>query len=175
MRPALIVFAGLPGVGKSAVAGAVARSLGLPILSVDPIEEGMAEAGIPSSATRGLAAYLVAARSARHVLELGQGVIVEAANAEDEGRAVWRDLGARAGVAPTWVHVICSDPAVHRARLEGRAPGYPGVDEPTWEAVAARAAGFEGWEEERIVVDTVEPLERTVARTVAALHDALGA
>jgi predicted kinase len=166
----LIVFAGVPGVGKSAVADGVARALGLPILSVDPIEEGMAEAGIPPSFTRGLAAYLVAARSARHVLELGQGVIVEAANAEPEGRSVWHDLGARTGVAPTWVHVTCSDPDLHRSRLEGRTPGYPGIEEPTWEAVTARAAGFATWTDDRITVDTAHPLPTTVSHVLTALE-----
>ena len=34
----LIVFSGLPGTGKSAVANALGRDLGLPVLSVDPIE-----------------------------------------------------------------------------------------------------------------------------------------
>ena len=170
----MIVFAGLPGVGKSAVADGVARALSFPILSVDPIEQGMAEAGIPPSPTRGVAAYCVAARSACHVLELGQGVIVEAANAEPEGRAVWRDVGASTGVAPKWVHVTCSDPRLHRSRLEARAPGYPGVEEPTWEAVSARAAGFIHWDDERTVVDTVEPLDLVVARVVDALLGASG-
>ncbi len=168
--PRLIVFAGVPGVGKSAVADGVARTLGLPILSVDPIEEGMAAAGIPASFERGLAAYLVAARSARHILELGQGVIVEAANAEPEGRAVWHDLSARTGVPVEWAHITCSDPALHRARLEGRTPGYPGVDEPTWAAVDARASGFDGWAGDHIVVDTVEPLPDVIAQVVAALR-----
>ncbi len=132
----------------------------------------MAEAGIPSSFARGVAAYLVAAKSARHVLELGQGVIVEAANAEPEGRAVWRDVGAHTGVDLQWVHVTCSDAMLHRARLEARAPGYPGVEEPTWEAVSARAAGFAAWDDERTVVDTVEPLDVVVARVVGALRSA---
>lgn len=169
MAARLIVFAGVPGVGKSAVVDGVARALGLPVLSVDPIEEGMAAAGLPASFERGLAAYLVAARSARHILELDQGVICEAANAEPEGRAVWTDLGARTGVPVEWVHVTCSDPALHRARLEGRVPGYPGVDEPTWDAVVARAAGFTGWTDDRLVVDTVGPLDQVTAQVVTAL------
>lgn len=159
----LIVFAGVPGVGKSAVADGLARTLGLPILSVDPIEEAMAAAGIPASFERGLAAYLVAARSARHVLELGQGVIVEAANAEPGGREVWQGVSVATGVPVEWVHVTCSDPAVHRSRLEGRTPGYPGVEEPTWAAVEARSTGFDGWTDDRLVVDTVQPLHTVVA------------
>lgn len=169
MPSSLVVFAGVPGVGKSSVADGVARALGRPVLSVDPIEQGMADAGIPPSFERGLAAYLVAARCAAHLLGLGQGVIVDAVNAEPEGRAVWHELGEAAGIAPTWVHVTCSDPAVHRARLEGRARRYADVDEPTWAAVTARAAGFAPWTDERITVDTASPLPTTIAHVLAAL------
>ncbi|HEX4258085.1 MAG TPA: AAA family ATPase [Streptosporangiaceae bacterium] len=40
---ALIVVSGAPGTGKSTVAGAVARSFGLPLLSLDEIKEALAD------------------------------------------------------------------------------------------------------------------------------------
>lgn len=163
----LVVFAGLPGSGKSAVADRVARELGVPILSVDPIEEALHRAGIARGWDRGVAAYEVASRVAEHVLSLGQRVIIEAANAEPEGRAVWYDLGRRSGVDPGFIEVVCSDSDVHRRRLEGREPGYPGVDEPTWAAVEARRVGFAGWDEERLVLDTATDLDANVARALA--------
>ncbi len=163
----LIVFAGLPGVGKSAVADRMARELGIPVLSVDPIEEGMHRAGLVPGDQRGRAAYDVAAQVAEHVLDLGQRVIIEAANAELKGRAVWHDLGRRTGVPPAFVEVVCSDRGAHRRRLEGREPGYPGVDEPAWAAVEARRPGYDGWDEERLVLDSMDGLAANVARAVA--------
>ena len=56
----LIVLSGLPGTGKSAVADGIARALRLPVLSVDPLESAILQAGIPPSFETGLAAYLVA-------------------------------------------------------------------------------------------------------------------
>lgn len=165
----MIVFAGLPGVGKSAIVDRLGAVTGIPVLSVDPIEEGIHRAGFDPSFERGLAAYLVAARVAEHLLGLGQRVIIEAANAEPEGRAMWVDLAERTGTSLVWIHVTCSDPAVHRARLEGRCPGYPGVDEPTWEAVSARATGYRTWTAERLVLDSLDPVEVNVGRVVAAL------
>lgn len=164
--PMLIVFAGLPGAGKSAVADRVARELGVPVLSVDPIEEGMHRAGLVAGEQRGRAAYDVAARVAEHILGLGQRVIVEAANAEPAGRAVWHDLGRRAGVPPAFVEVVCSDPEVHRRQLEGRRPGYSGVAEPTWAAVDARRPGYEGWDDDRLVLDSMDGLAANVAAAV---------
>jgi predicted kinase len=61
----LIVMAGLPGSGKSAVADAVGRALNLPVLSVDPIEAAMCRAGIDRTQPTGLAAYVVAALCAK--------------------------------------------------------------------------------------------------------------
>lgn len=172
--PRLIVFAGLPGSGKSAVADRVARALGIPVLLVDPIEEAMHRAGIAAGFDRGVAAYEVAARIAEHVLSLGQRVIVEAANAESEGRGVWYALGRRIGVRPAFVEVVCSDRELHRRRLEGREPGYPGVDEPTWAAVESRRPGLEGWDEQRLVIDSIDNLDANAARTIAWCAGAAG-
>jgi predicted kinase len=52
----LIVFTGLPGTGKSTLALAVGRALGVPVLSVDPIESAMLRAGVVRSFETGLAA-----------------------------------------------------------------------------------------------------------------------
>lgn len=166
----LIVVAGLPGSGKSTLADAVARRTGVAVLSVDPAEDGMHDAGLPPSHERGVAAYLVVARLSEHLLRLGQPVIVDACNAESEGRAVWVDLGRRTGAPATWLHVTCSDPAVHRARLEGRGRRYPGVAEPAWTEVEARASGFDGWSDERITVDTIAPVDDLVDEVVRALR-----
>lgn len=162
----LIVFAGLTGVGKSAVADRVSAVRRWPILSVDPIEDALASVGYDESFTRGLAGYVVAARVARHLLGLGQTVVVEAVNAEPEGRATWHDLAAAVGVETEWVQVVCSDPSLHRRRLEHRTSAHPGLAEPSWDAVTARATGFDGWDDERLVVDAIDPLDVVVDRVL---------
>jgi hypothetical protein len=88
----LIVMAGLPGSGKSAVAEAVGRALKLPVLSVDPIEAAMCRAGIERTQPIGLAAYVVAEAVAGDILALGQSVVVDAVNAVEPARQMWREL-----------------------------------------------------------------------------------
>jgi predicted kinase len=73
----LIVIAGLPGSGKSSVAEGLARALGVPILSVGPIEAAMWRGGIPKSMTRP-AAHEVAEALAEDTLRLGLAVIADA-------------------------------------------------------------------------------------------------
>lgn len=167
--PPLVVLAGLPGVGKSAVADGLSRRLRVPVLSVDPIEEGMHRAGVSPGFTRGLAAYLVAAQVADHLLGLGHRVIIDAVNAEPAGRATWRELADRHGTRPAFIEVVCADRPVHRARLEGRTTRHEGVQEPGWAAVQARRAGFDGWDDERLVLDSRVPAADLVDQAAAWL------
>lgn len=170
--PLLVAVVGLPGAGKSSVADALGRRLGVPVVSVDPIEEGLHLAGLHPDQPLGLAAYVVAANVAGHTLGLGQRVIVDAVGAAEEARAGWRLLAGRRGATLRFVEVVCSDEDEHRRRLEGRGERYHGMAEPTWAEVDARRAGFAGWDDERLVLDTVEPLATLVDRAAAWLATA---
>ena len=167
----LIVMAGLPGTGKSTVAQELSERLGYPLVSVDQIESAVLSAGIDSDQPTGLAAYLVAETLAGNVLETGQSVIVDAVNAVSPAREQWVGLAARFGNALTFVEVVCSDPAVHRARLEARNRNLPHVAEPTWHAVEQSLDEYDEWVGpsagvDRITIDTVEPLAVIVDRSL---------
>ena len=64
----LIAMAGLPGAGKSTIAEQLAARLGVPVVSVDPLESAILSAGIDDDQPTGLAAYLVAEQIAEAVL-----------------------------------------------------------------------------------------------------------
>ncbi|MFD8216846.1 AAA family ATPase [Streptomyces sp. NPDC059697] len=165
----LIAMAGLPGVGKSAIAEAVGRALSAPVVSVDPIEAAMWRAGVARSQPTGLAAYVVAETVADGVLALGQSAIVDAVNAVDAARGQWRSLAARHGVRMAFVEVVCSDPAVHRRRLESRSRGIEGFAEPTWDAVERLRTQFVPWADHRLVLDTVNDLSSNVETALGFL------
>lgn len=129
----------------------------------------MHRAGVSPGFTRGLAAYLVAAQVADHLLGLGHCVIIDAVNTEAEGRATWHDLADRHGTRPAFLEVVCSDRSLHRSRLEGRATRHEGVEEPSWAAVEARRAGFDGWDDERLVLDSEASITVLVDRAAAWL------
>ncbi|MFE6054252.1 AAA family ATPase [Kitasatospora sp. NPDC056446] len=165
----LIVMAGLPGSGKSAVAGMLGRSLAAPVVSVDPIEAAMWRAGVARSQPTGLAAYIVAEAVADGVLAVGRPVIVDAVNAVEPARAQWRSLADRHGVRAAFIEVVCPDPAVHRRRLEGRSRGIEGFAEPTWEAVERLRDEFAPWTDQRLVLDTTADLTSTAATALEFL------
>ena len=167
-------MAGLPGSGKSTIAEVIGETLSKPIVSVDPIESSILRAGIDPDQPTGLAAYLVAETLAESVIRAGRGLIVDAVNAVDPAREQWVNLAARLDEPLKFVEVVCSDPAVHRARLEARGRNLPNLTEPTWFAVEQSLDEYADWTGpsagiDRITVDTVEPLEVVVERVLAFL------
>jgi predicted kinase len=158
---------GLPGTGKSAVAEGIARALGIPVFSVDPLEAALLRCGITREHGSGYAAYELAATLARSQLTLGQSVIVDAVNGKELVRAWWRELEAEFGVTRFLIECTCSDRTLHRLRLESRRRDLPGfIYEPSWAEVEAIKAEIDPCDEERLILDAVEPLDGNIARAV---------
>lgn len=168
----LVVMAGLPGTGKSTVADAAAAVLGLPVVSVDPIESAILSAGIQADQPTGLAAYLVAETIAETVIATVGGVVVDAVNAVEPARDQWVKLAARRGIPIRFVEVMCSDTDVHRERLEARGRQLAHLAEPTWHAVEQSVDEWEPWNGEsggvpRLTLDSVQPVPVLVEQVVA--------
>jgi len=164
-------MAGLPGTGKSTIAQQIRERLGYPLVSVDQIESAVLSAGIDSDQPTGLAAYLVAETLAGNVLESDRSIIVDAVNAVNPAREQWVSLAARHGSALTFIEVICSDPVVHRERLEARKRDLPHVSEPTWHAVEQSLDEYDEWvgpsaAVDRITLDSIEPLGTIVDKAL---------
>ena len=163
----LVVMMGLPGTGKSAIAEAVAMAIGAPVFSVDPIEATLIRAGITREHRSGYAAYDLALMLARSQLELGQSAVVDAANYIEIARAWWRELAAEFAVRRPLIECICSDAELHRRRIESRGRNISGfIYEPSWADVEKLRTEYEPCDEERLILDSVEPLEENVRGAV---------
>ncbi len=163
----LIAFSGLPATGKTALAGAVARTLGAVLLSVDPVDSALSKARTHETGPPGLAAYAIVEAIADANLALGATVVVDAVNAVGEAKTWWIELARRRGTPLLAVETICSDGDLHRARLAGRVRDLA-IAEPTWEAVILRRDEWVAWPFAPLIVDSVEPLPDNVARIVSA-------
>lgn len=169
-------MAGLPGTGKSTIASVLGNRLGLAVISVDPIESAILSAGISADEPTGLAAYLVAEAIAEDALANGQSIIVDAVNAVLPAREQWTGLAKKHGEQLRFLEVVCSDPAVHRARLEERGRNLAHITEPSWHAVEQSLEEYAEWTGEsalvdRITLDSMEPVGASVDRALAFLAD----
>lgn len=162
-RPSLIVLGGLPGTGKSTIAKALARQLGLAYLRVDEIEQALLRHSPDCDV--GAAGYGIACALAAANLALGMGVVADCVNPVAASRAGWCAAGHDAALLR--VEIICSDRAEHRRRVEQRIAEIAGHALPTWSDVLALA--YEPWPEADLVIDSAQI---TVAEAVNRIDGA---
>ena len=147
----LIVFAGLPGVGKTTIARELARKLGATYLRVATIEQALRSGGtLPAGVVA--EGYVVAYGVAADNLALGRTVVADQVNPLTLTRDAWRSVAASVGARLVDVEVVCRDPAAHRRRGAGRAGDTPGRPPPTWDAVRARE--YPAWDRPRVGLDS---------------------
>ena len=154
----LIVFGGLPGVGKTTLARAVAKKLNATYLRIDAIEQALRSSDAFGGGV-GAAGYLAAYALAAENLALGRIVVVDSVNPVAITRDAWRNVAASASVAILEVEVICTNANEHRRRIETHRGDTPPL---TWQQVVDRH--YEHWDGPHLVLDTAgrEPTETLV-------------
>ena len=169
MTAKLIVFSGLPGTGKTAVAEALAAELA-PVFAKDWLEAPLLQSGAVALEELGRIGYTLLTTLARRQLALAQSVVLDSVASTTPIRETWRKL-ARDFEAPWFViECICSPAEVHRQRLSQRRRGIPGWPELEWSEVERVQSYFAPWSEERLILDSVAPLSENVARAIAYVN-----
>jgi predicted kinase len=163
-QPVLLVFAGLPGAGKTTIARTLAQRLGAVYLRVDTIEQSLRSSRVLKKDV-GPAGYVVAQRVAEENLRIGRIVVADSVNPLQVTRGAWRAVAERASTDVIEIEVICSDVAEHR---EARRSDIEGLEPPEWQAVITRE--YEPWDRPHMVIDTAsrEPQDN-VAELLARL------
>ena len=130
----LIVLGGLPGVGKTTIARALASKSAAVLVRVDAIEHALKQqVGLEHDI--GAAGYSVAFAVAASNLLLGNMVVADCVNPVAESRNGWRAIAR--GLPLLEVEIICSDAAEHRRRVTERVPDIAGFRSPSWPEVVS--------------------------------------
>jgi len=147
----LIIFGGLPGVGKTEIARELARQLKAVYVRIDSIEQALRDSGALRRPLND-AGYRIGYRVAEDNLRLGRVVVADSVNPIRLTRDAWRAVAKRARVEAVEFEVKCSDACEHRRRVEDRSSDIFGLRVPTWEEVKARK--YERWNGKHFLVDT---------------------
>ncbi|HEV2886279.1 MAG TPA: AAA family ATPase [Jatrophihabitans sp.] len=159
----LIVFAGVPGAGKSTLADAVGHRLGVPVFAIDWLLGALTPFGGGHLDQPLDVGYEQLTTLALRQLSAGQSAILDAPVEDERVRHRWSTLAAAAGTSLVAFVTVCGDPAVHRRRLATRDRGIPGWHQGgDWADVTRRLASFPAWPG-AVVLDTRHPLDDLVA------------
>lgn len=162
----LLIFAGLPGSGKTTLARQLAHRLKAVHLRIDTIELALRDlCGVHVEGEGYRLAYRIAADN----LQLGLDVVADSCNPIELTRREWEDVADTNGASFVNIEIVCSDTDEHRRRIESRVSDVPGLTLPTWDDVKNR--DYDDWSHDRIVIDTAQ---RTVDACFQFLIEALG-
>lgn len=165
----LVIFSGLPGTGKSTIAGSLAKQTGAIYLRIDTIEQAIRRSE-KESRDMGPAGYFVAGELARDNLKMGAKVIIDSVNPLLLTRNAYRDVALSTKVSFLEIEVICSDLVQHRNRVETRTSDIQGLALPDWAAVVNRE--YEPWDRPHLIIDSATlSVAQSVKIITAALHE----
>jgi predicted kinase len=164
----LIIFGGLPGVGKTTIARKLASEIGGVHVRIDSIEDTIRDSGAIAGPMTDVG-YRVAYAIAEDNLRVGRIVIADSVNPITLTRRAWVDVARRAHAQAFEVEIRCSDSKAHRSRVETRVRDFPGSWQVKWEDVLSRE--YAPWDHVHIVIDTAN---RDPANSVFELREALG-
>lgn len=161
----LVVLGGLPGAGKTTIAMALARRTGAAHVRVDTIEQAVVDSGSAVHPV-GVVGYTVAYAVAGDQLALGHPVVADSVNPLEVTREAWRETARRHDAPVLEVEVVCSDAAVHQARVTTRPTDVEGLVKPPWEQVETRE--IDPWAADLRVDTATVGVAEAVERIMAA-------
>jgi adenylate kinase family enzyme len=167
-----IVVAGPQATGKTTLALALGRALGLPVFSRDPLMRAVA-AGRPrwvrrlSRGRTAAAGLRVQTALLAAQLEQGQGAVLECV-APAAAKAEWRRLTTAHGGRYLAVECVCSDPELHLDRLKARRVAAGGRG-PSWRTVQSTMRAYQPDPAADVTADAVRPVDELVTQIASML------
>ena len=157
MHAKLILFSGLPGVGKSTLAKRLARELQLPLLCIDDVIGEIPENVDVSFWDARVAVLLDLVKTQ---LEVGLSVIVESVFMNTDRHHAQR-LARRYQYRFLPIYVFISDENVWKERVTARSDELNEKDVATWDRIQHQRERFRPWETgTALFIDSLHSVDR---------------
>lgn len=159
----LIIFSGLPGVGKTTLAKRLARELRFPFICIDDVIGDVPEnAGIPFWDSR--VAVLLDVVNTQ--LELGLSVIAESVFMNMD-RHHAQELARKHNVGFLPIYVFLSDENVWKERVTSRFNELKHPEVATWERIQHQRQRFREWEPgTALFIDSLHTVDQNYERVL---------
>lgn len=162
----LILFAGLPGTGKSTLAEALGRSSNIPVFALDWLLGALKPLKVLTSENAAEVGYTLIETLLKRQFMLNQSAILDSPAHTTQLRQRWCNIAQTYNAEIYNIETICSDVDVHRSYVEGRIRSIPGWHEITWAHVEKMRAAWESWSDDRLVVDAVDNFQENLKKVV---------
>lgn len=170
----LIVFAGLPGTGKTSLARTVARELRAVYLDKDTVKDIVVNLGREmkleqAAELAGPLSYELLVALARDNLTVGLSVVLDSPAGYRIFREKVEQLARSARVDLKLIECVCTNEGLLRDRIEHRGQELPEYRTRDWGAYQRDRAQFERLVGPHLIVDTAEPLQLNVRKVLSHL------
>jgi predicted kinase len=163
-QPILVLVTGLQGSGKSTVARLAADVLGAPLIAHDwamsglrPFPEIQTALNAMEPPGHGEVGWSLLRALAQSELRRGSSAVLDGVARAPQVEAL-RLLAAQEGAQFLVVMTECSDPELHRSRIEGRERNIPGWYEFDWSHVEKSRQSWDPNMSVDLKIDSAEPL-----------------